>query len=176
MTQLIAEDAPAWGPKMAALPSDKQRGFVVGLFLAPAKRGRLIYAARIAGYGSDASSNKSIGVMAARLMADERVQAAIAEESQKRLRGLAPGAIVALESLINDPKHRDHGRALDIVLSRADPVATTHNISVTNARELSPMALERVLARIDELASKVGVPLAPPKIIEGECREVGATP
>ncbi len=171
MTETMAK----WGPAMAALPTDKQRAFVVALFLAPMKRGALIYAARAAGYGTDDSTNKSLGVMAARLMADERVQEAIAEESHKRLRGLAPRAIVAIESLVNNPAHKDHGRALDMVISRADPVATTHNVRVSDDR-LSPnagMAMEKVLKRIDELAAKFGVPALPSsKIIEGAAVEV----
>jgi hypothetical protein len=169
------EKPPEWGPAMAALPTDKQRGFVVALFLAPKKRGALIHAARAAGYGTGTSTNKSLSVMAARLVADERVQEAIVEESRKRLRGLAPSAIAAIESLVNNPKHKDHGRALDMVLSRADPVVTTHNISVSHKRELSPLALAKVLERIEELASKVGAPALPaPKVIEGKAVEVGS--
>src|SRR5665213_2752583 len=130
MIELNTSDTPEFGPMMAALPTDKMRSFVVGLFLAPRKRGRLIYAAKTAGYGTDTSSNKSIGVMASRLMADERVQAAILEESQKRLRGLAPDAVQAIERLVNNPDHRDHGRALGMILERADPVISTHNVKV----------------------------------------------
>lgn len=172
MSEAADDTMAEWGPKMAALPTDKMRGFVVGLFLAPKKRGAPIYAARVAGYGTDTSSNKSLGVMAARLMADERVQDAIAEESHKRLRGLAPSAIAAIERLVNNPAHKDHGRALDMVLSRADPVTTVHNVSVAHRHEPPPLALAKVLERIAELASRVGAPPLPaPKLIEGEAIE-----
>lgn len=177
MTEALSETETMaqWGPMMAALPSDKQRSFVVCLFMAPKKRGAPIYAARAAGYGTESSSNKSLGVMAARLMADDRVQEAIAEESRKRLRGLAPSVIAAIERLVNNPAHKDHGRALDMVLTRSDPVVTTHNVTVADKREPSPVAIEKVLARIDELAAKFGVPVLPsPKIIEGKAVEIGS--
>jgi hypothetical protein len=162
-----------WGPAMLALPNDRQRSFVIALFMAPKKRGASIYAAQVAGYGTEKSSRKSFGVMAARLMADERVQAAISEESRKRLRGLAPSAVAAIERLVNDPDHRDHGRALDMVLSRSDPPTSVHNVHVTDDRT-TPRALDEVLKRIDELASKVGVSTSPaPKVIEGEVVRVG---
>jgi phage terminase small subunit len=162
---------------MAALPTDKQRGFVVSLFLAPRKRGALIYAARAAGYGTDSSSNKSLGVMAARLLADDRVQAAIAEESHKRLRGLAPSAISAVEKLVNNSAHKDHARALDMVLSRADPVTTSHTVHVSDGRSSARAEMEmgKVLQRIEELWERVGAPALPrPIIIDAEAVPAGS--
>ena len=57
------EPVPEWGPKMAALPSDKWRNFVVALFESdgpPEGKGRKIWAIERAGFGKDdgTSTNK----------------------------------------------------------------------------------------------------------------------
>lgn len=174
MSSADLEHAPQWGPAMAALPTDKQRSFVIGLFMAPKRAGRLLYAVRTAGYGTETSTNNALNVTASRLMSDERIQRAIAEESQKRLRGLSPDVIGAIEALVNNPKHKDHGRALAMVLDRVDPMQTTHNVNVTDNRTGSHLAIKQVIERIEELAQKFDVCALPaPKVIEGECSEVG---
>jgi len=89
------EAKPDYGPRMKALDNDRQRQFVVGLFSAPPKgRGQRIWAARFAGYGKadGTSSNKVLSVIAARLLADQRLIDAVQEESQRRLRLLPPVA------------------------------------------------------------------------------------
>jgi len=162
-----------WGPCMLALANDKQRHFVSALFEAPRKKGRLIWAARAAGYGSTNSSNDSIAAIASRLHADQRIQAAIAEESHRQLRGLAPGAIAALERLIDDPAAKDHARAIATVLDRSDPLMTTHTVKVERDDRPTPQAIDKVLARIEALAARAGLALPAPKLIEGECVELG---
>jgi phage terminase small subunit len=166
------EPAPEWGPKMAALPTDRQRRFVDGLFDAPKAKGRLIWAARVAGYGTATSSNKSLSVIASRLAADEHVREAIAEESHRRLRILAPSALAALSRLVDAPTHKDHGRALAMILDRTDPVETTHNVKVERVAPPSIAATEKVLTRIAELANSAGIPaqLMPP-VIDAEIIE-----
>lgn len=165
---------PDYGPAMQALANDRQRGFVCALFDAPQKIGRLMWAARTAGYGRE--SRKGLSVIAARLAGNEKIQAAIAEESRRRLRSLAPAAVVGLDKLINDPSHKDHARALAMILDRADPVETSHNVHVTDDRT-PPRALAEVMARIDELTRHLAAPTLPaPKVIEGEAFEVGAQP
>jgi hypothetical protein len=160
------EAKPDYGPRMKALDNDRQRMFVAGLFSAPPKgRGQQIWAARFAGYGKadGTSSNKVLGVIAARLLADQRIIDAVQEESQRRLRLLPPVAIQALEKLIATPSHRDHMRAVSAVIDRVDPLQ--QNVSV-NVRHDAPTLemTEKVLARIEALASRAGVPSLPAPI------------
>jgi hypothetical protein len=166
----MAEQPPEWGPAMSALRSERQRRFVCALFEFYGAKGRVSYAARAAGYS--ASSGRVIRAAGGRLMMDRKIQAAIAEESQRRLRGLAPAAIVAIEKLVADPAHRDHGRALAMIVDRASPIASTHDINV-NVNTAPPMNMERVLARIETLCARVGV-MPAPKVIEGKATEIEA--
>jgi hypothetical protein len=163
------EPQPEFGPAMRALPNDKWRNFVCALYEAPMKRGRVLWAARTAGIGKENSSNKSVGVMAARMLHDDRVQAAIAEESQRRLRAMPPEAIVALEAIIRDPAHKDHARGIAMVLDRTDPLQTTHTVKIEDTRPPSLEATQQVLDRIEKLMRGFGLikPAAP--VIEGEC-------
>lgn len=67
---------------------------------------------------------------ASRLAHDERILEAIAEEDQKRIRSSAPRAVMALGRMIEDPKHRDHCRAVGMVLDRVHPSQTLHTTQV----------------------------------------------
>jgi hypothetical protein len=157
---------------MRALPNDKWRRFVCALYDAPLKRGRVLWAARTAGIGKDTSSNKCVGVIAARMLHDDRVQAAIAEESQRRLRAMPPEAIVALEKILRDPAHKDHARGIAMVLDRTDPLQTTHTVKIEDTRPPSPEITERVLARIEALMERFGMVAKPAATIEGEYKVV----
>jgi phage terminase small subunit len=157
-----------FGPNMRALANDRQRAFVCALFEAPSKDGRIIFAARAAGYGTENSNNKSLSVIGSRLNVSDSIQAAIAEKSQRRLRGLSPSAVKALENLIDDPKHRDHVRGIAMILDRSDPVETTHHVKVEHSQPPTVEATEKVLKRIDELARRAGLLAPPPQMIDGE--------
>ena len=63
---------------------------------------------------------------------DERTIAAIAEESKKILRVAYPEGANALINLIRDPTHKDHARALGMLMDRVFPVETRHNIEVVH--------------------------------------------
>jgi hypothetical protein len=71
------------------------------------------------------------------LLHDEKVQAAVAEESKKLLRSAHPVAVQALLNLVNDPTHRDHGRAVAMLLGRVDPETSRQDLSVTHRVEIS---------------------------------------
>ncbi len=58
--------------------------------------------------------------------------AAIAEESKKIVRGGAPEAAKALLALVRDPEHKDHARAIGMVLARTDPETTVQNLNITH--------------------------------------------
>jgi hypothetical protein len=168
----LPADVPAWGPKMAALANDRQRRFVCFLFEAPKQNGRLIWAARMAGYGTETSNNKTLSVIASRLNLDDRIQVAVQEEALKRRTILAPGALAALERLIDQPKHKDHARGIAMVLDRTDPVQTTHTVRVEDTRAPSIEATEKVLKRIDDLARRAGLVPRQLPVIDGEFQVV----
>lgn len=158
---------------MKALPNDRQRAFVVALFdeEAPVKGdGLFIYAAEKAGY--QGSNNKSLGVMAARLVRDARMQAAIAEYSRTTVRAISPEAIRALKEVIRNPKHRDHMRAINAVADRVDPLETTATLKIEDNRGPTPQMTERALARIEEMMQRAGLPAKPAPTIDGEFKVI----
>jgi hypothetical protein len=172
-----SDELPAvqFGPKMSALP-EKRRALVCALFDddAPAKGdGLLVYAARKAGYGTPTSSTKSLGVIAGRIIHDDDVQEAIKEHSQRVMRAIPPEAIRALKNLIADPKHRDHARAIAMVLDRTDPLQTIATVKIQDERpEAIAQVTEKVLARIEEIARRYNLGAPPATIIDSECRDV----
>jgi hypothetical protein len=164
------DPAPDWGPAMAAL-SEKRRALVIALFDEDApKEGKGIYAAQVAGYGTPTSSKKSLGVIAGRIIHSAPVQAAIAEYSRQVNRAITPEAIMALKNVIRDPKHKDHARAIAMVIDRSDPPQTVTTLRVEDVRPPSPEITKQVLDRIEELMRRFCVP--PPKVIEADCRDV----
>jgi phage terminase small subunit len=161
----VVEQLGTLGPKLAAL-TEKQRAFVYHYFQAPRKHGAGTYAARAAGYGHANSSRQSL--MAYQLLGDEKVLDAIQEESRKFITALGPPAVRALGKLIADPKSRDHGRALGLVLERVTPAESMLTVKHAGEVKLSSQDASLVLARIEELAAKFAVPLPAPKIIDHE--------
>ena len=105
--------------------------------------------------------------MAYQLLGDEKVQAAIAEVSQQRLTVLGPLAVHALEKLLGNPAHRDHGRALGIVFDRVAPALSQSVVKVEGEVKVQHDS-SFVMARIEGLCAKFAIPLPPPKTIEHE--------
>jgi phage terminase small subunit len=166
MANMATEQLGTLGPKMAAL-TEKQRAFVYHYFQAPRKHGAGTYAARAAGYGRADSSRQSMSQMAYQLLGDEKVLDAIQEESRKFITALGPPAVRALGKLIADPKSRDHGRALGLVLERVSPADSTLTVKHEGEVKFSQDA-SVVLARIEKLCAKFAIPLPAPKIIDHE--------
>ena len=137
-----------YGPAMKALPNDKWRAFVEFYLLEEPGRGAQTNAARRAGFGSPRSKPIDMAHIGWRLMRDERMQAAIAEEARKLLRGSAPEAAKALIGLIRNPDHKDHARAIGMMLARTDPEITRHDMNITH-RVIDPdqEELEELRAR-----------------------------
>lgn len=119
------------GPAMQAL-NERQRAFVRHLVTGPVGHGRLTKAYRLAGYQSKGGKPTTLSKEAHSLSRDERIIAAVAEESRKVIRIGHPEAVAALFAVIRDPTHRDHMRAVTAVLDRADPIATKHIVDVTH--------------------------------------------
>ena len=153
-----SDDAPQWGPAMAALPSDRWRRFVVAIYdeEAPRKgKGLWPWAMERAGFKSKDSTVAGIG--AQRLLHDPRLKKACAEYSRTVPRSLSPVTIKAVRELLENPKSKHHAKAIDAVLNRSDPLphpSTTINIDNTVRVEMSG---DQMYARIRELALKHGL-------------------
>jgi phage terminase small subunit len=124
-------DEPEWGPAMMALPNDQQRAFVYHYVRSNPRRGALVAAARRAGYVANSTPTQQ-AKFAWKLSRDPRVLQAITEESRKILFCAFPEAGNALVNLIRDPDHRDHGRAIAMLLDRTFPAETKHNVEVVH--------------------------------------------
>jgi hypothetical protein len=130
------------GPAMKALPNDQWRAFAEHYVTEKPGHGALAAAARKAGFGKNSAARKvgidedstptNLAKIAWRISRDERMIAAIAELSRAIIRVGAPAAVNAIMNVILDPTHKDHVRACDIVLSRADPVETRHKMEVVH--------------------------------------------
>jgi hypothetical protein len=120
-----------WGPCMKALSNDQQRAFVYSYVRQKPRRGALVAAAREAGYCKN-STPAIAAKFAWKLSRDQRVLAAITEESRKILFCAFPEGANALINLIRDPGHKEHGRALVMLLDRTFPAESRHTVEVTH--------------------------------------------
>jgi phage terminase small subunit len=127
MSTELTRESRNYGPAMMALSNDRQRNFVIALVTGEPGHGCLTRAYLAAGY--EPSNRKNAGKAAHR---DERVIAAIAEEARKTVRVHHPEAVLALLNLIRNPEHKDHARAVAMVLDRVDPVNSHHSVTVTH--------------------------------------------
>jgi phage terminase small subunit len=165
----VAEQLGTLGVAMSAL-TDKQRRYVIALFEAPKTHGALTFAARRAGYGTSTSSRQSLSQMAHQLNGDPKIQAAISEVSQQYITVLGPHAVRALKRLLDKPDHRDHGRALGIVMDRVAPAEST--LTVKHDATPAFQNTAEVMARIATLAAKFNIALPAPKVIDAVAHEV----
>jgi hypothetical protein len=133
-TAVLPARRPDWGELSAAMKAlnEQQQEFVYLYVSAPPRRGSLVEAYRQAGYGEGSTpANQAKGAW--RLRNDERVAAAIHEETRKIIRGAYPVAAQAWINLLHSPDHRDHGRAVMAGIDRTLPVETKHNIEVVHS-------------------------------------------
>jgi hypothetical protein len=132
---------------MKALPNNRWRAFVEFYLLEKPGHGAQTNAARRAGFGHTRTSPLNFARISSRLMRDERMMAAIAEEARKIVRAGAPEAAKALLNLVRDPEHKDHARAIGMVLARTDPEVTRHDMNIVH-RVIDPdqEALEELRA------------------------------
>jgi hypothetical protein len=163
-----ARRALTWGelgPAMRAL-NPRWRAFVEFYLLETftnshkANYGAQARAARKAGFGSPKTTTRAMAHMAWRLMRDDRIIAAVAEESRKLLRAGAPEAVKAVHAGIRNPDHKDHARFVAMVLDRADPVESKQLIEVTH-KHLDPDQ-----EALEELRALRSLGTAPEKLIE----------
>lgn len=130
------EDPAKLGPKMRALTKLQQR-FVHELLTAGLN---YTAAARAAGYcgqaGGKDPNHASLRVTAHRLAHDERIQAAIREEAERRLNAGALLAAQRMVEMVNDPLHNKNFEASKFVLGTAGiGVTTEHKVTVERVDE-----------------------------------------
>jgi hypothetical protein len=147
------EDWGQLGPAMRALPNDRWRSFVEFYVLGTFRNihkdsyGAQARAARAAGYGGPRTTPGALAQIAWNLMRDDRMIAAIAEESRKLLRAGAPEAVKAVQNGIRNPNHKDHAKFVAMALDRCDPIESRQIVEVTH-RNIDPdqEALEELRA------------------------------
>ncbi len=130
-----AKQSETWGelgPAMQAL-SERHRTFVRTLVTGKPGYGSLTRAYRAAGYKSGKPG--TLSKEAHHLSRDHRIIEAVAEETKKVIRLGHPEAVAALFNMIRDPLHRDHARAVAMVLDRCDPIVTKHSVDVIHRHE-----------------------------------------
>jgi len=172
------EAVAEWGPAMLALANNRHRLFVeiyLHLTFSNANRnnfGAQAQAARRAGFGGPRTPATTYAQLGWKLLRDERIIAAVAEESRKFLRAGAPEAVKAVLAGIRNPNHKDHARFVSMLLDRSDPVLTMseHKVTVERSEQTIVIATEEVLNRIRLLAMRAG--LDPVKQIELAATEV----
>lgn len=100
-------DLGTHGPKFTALPNDRWRRFVLALFELGHKNYTRAYMA--AGFKSD--NYEACQACSSRLAHDARIQEAILEEAQRRIKGLVPMAMKTVEELMENEATKDEVRA-----------------------------------------------------------------
>lgn len=112
-----AEAPSGWGPKMSALPVMRQR-FVLALIEQADSGQKPNYtdAAREAGFST--RSDTSLRVHGSMLAADPKIQEALEEVIQGRIKSAMPLAVSMLEGVLENPQHKDHAKVAMSVLDR----------------------------------------------------------
>lgn len=178
LTPLISLPQPGTlGPSMAAL-SPSHQAFVAALM----EIGTNQYSRAAAMAGYSATNKNALAVTGHRLAHDVRIQAAIQEESRRRLTGALALASSVLVDVIENQKNRpsDRLRAVEMLFNRTGLHATTEQVIAVTHKTVDDDALEgRIIALAGQLGldparllgpnSKFGKnPLAPTEILDLE--------
>lgn len=143
-------DDAALGPAMSALPTDNQRAFVCALL----EHGDNDHTRAAIAAGFTGTPN-TLRVTAHRLAHDERVLAAMHEESVRRLN---TGKIMAVSSLLtlarSAAKDSDKLKAIEMILNRTGLHAQSeHKVTVNDVSRTDAAMIDR----IKQLAGKMGL-------------------
>jgi hypothetical protein len=127
------EDWGQLGPAMRALPNDRWRKFCVAYCTQPSGYGAGANAARAAGFGRR-SKPATLAAFVYKLTHDDRMIAAITEESKKIIRVAGPEAVNAAVQMVRNPEHPGHARMVQTLIDRIDPLEThsRHSIDVVH--------------------------------------------
>lgn len=136
-----------FGPAMRALPNDRWRRFVIACNQPDVRTGGVNYtqAAEDAGYNT--TNRKSLGVIAHTLAHDERIQAAMLEESKRRVGAALPIATAAIIGIISNPlaKASDILKAAGMLMDRGGmPMTTEHNVNVAKIKSQTEQIADAV--------------------------------
>ena len=119
------------GPAMRVL-NERQRLFIRALLAEKPGYGAATNAFRKAGYGKT-SKAATQSKEAHKMLRDDRIIAALAEEAKKVIRGIGHAeAVSALLNMVRSPEHRDHARAVDMIMRRVDPEVNKYTVDVTH--------------------------------------------
>ena len=147
----MSENDDELGPAMAAL-TELERNLVRAHFDHP--NWSQAQQAEIAGYQKGTAPNQ-LSVTGARAFGRERVIAALLEEGSKRLRSGGAIAISALVDMVRNPQHKDHAKAVQMVLDRTGFHAMSeHKVTVDDKR---PQTKQELIAKILEMAEARGL-------------------
>lgn len=146
----VIADQGDLGPAMQALPTDRQRAFVVAML----QYGMRGYgkAALAAGFTGD---DNTLRVTGHRLAHDARIQEAIREEGQRMLGASVGLGVDFLTATLENPiaSTKDRLRAVELLFNRTGlPAQTEHKVTVEHK-----MSEEEKELRIAELAKKHGL-------------------
>ncbi len=140
------------GPAMAKL-TVMQRNFVLAI-MAQGDR-NATRAAEAAGYSAD--NQNALRASASRLWHDEDIQAAIYEETVKRLKGLLPAAVQTIGDILENPQEAGATRlkAATTIMDRAGIHAVTEHVNTEVQIGSDPDRLKRIVS----MANRLGLPL-----------------
>jgi len=150
-TQVALPDEGEWGPAFAALPSDRQRMFVVALVDQGGRNASRAY--REAGY---TAANENVArVGAHRLSHDAAVQAAIREQSFKRMGAAGLAATSFLVDVLNsdDPnvKVGTKLKAAAMIMNRTGLHETTEHVVTTEKKLNEQEKIDRIILTAEKL-------------------------
>ena len=158
-----------YGPAMRALPTDRQRRFVIALLELGSMNHKRAVA--MAGYNGD---DNTLAVTAHRLFHDDQVQAAVHEEATRRLSSAKIMAVSKLLEIADTaPEPKDRLKAVGMILNRVGMhEKTEHHVTTQDLSRTD----EAMIERIKSLAGKLGLDqralLGEAGVIDAEYTEV----
>jgi phage terminase small subunit len=136
-----------YGPAMSSLTPLQQR-FVEALIVAPLVPP--FNSMRTAGYkGTPDACHKATK----RALARTDVLEAIKEASAAKMRAMLPKAVEALDGVLENPKHRDHLKAVTVIMDRAG----LHEIKESKKTIEHTINTPVMIAKIKAMAEMLGV-------------------
>lgn len=185
--QPVPVDLGELGPAMQALPTDRMRAFVVRLIEGGGRANKYITAYIEAGYQVSNPNSHGADVNAWKLAHDQRIQAAIREESLNRMGAAALAASSFLVELLNtdDPtvKVGMKLKAAGMILNRVGLHETTEHVVKTERKQSDSEKVEAIIRLAEKLGldpkmllGRAGVEVPGETVIEAEDVElVGST-
>jgi phage terminase small subunit len=141
-----------FGPAMQAL-NDRQRAFVIALLEQPNITHKA--AAQMAGYAPGKGQQQAF--QGYKLYHDERIQAAIKEEAERRLHSSTALAVSTVVGLMTSNDEKIRLKAASMILNRTGLHETTeHKVTTKNVSQTD----EAMVERLKELAKQLGLPEA----------------